>query len=27
MCRGTGEYLEGVTWGGWYTGLGSMAPM
>lgn len=27
MCLGTGEYREGVTWGGWYTGLGSMAPM
>ena len=27
MWRGTGEYLEGVAWGGGYTGLGSMAPM
>ena len=27
MWRGTGEYLDGVTWGGGYTGLGSIAPM
>lgn len=26
MWRGTGEYLDGVTWGGGYTGLGSIAP-